>query len=118
MFFFHFYKEDESLRVFGGQFSVALPRCGGSIERRGRREMEQPKVGPKGESRPSGKVEIDCRKAAPKEEQVGRACESTERERTHASGGWLGSLPKAARSDMSGGAKEATGAQRSTESTV
>jgi len=47
MFFFHFYKEDESLRVFGGQFSVALPRCGGSIERRGRREMEQPKVGPK-----------------------------------------------------------------------
>ena len=47
MFFFHFYKEDESLRVFGGQFSVALPRCGGSIERRGRREMEQPKVGPR-----------------------------------------------------------------------
>ena len=37
---------------------------------------------PKGESRPLGKVEIDCRKAAPKEEQVGRACESTERERT------------------------------------
>ena len=36
----------------------------------------------------------DCRKAAPKEEQVGRACESTERERTHASGRWLGSLPK------------------------
>ena len=52
------------------------------IERRGRREIEQPKVGPKGESRPLGKVEIDCRKAAPKEEQVGRACESTERERT------------------------------------
>ena len=25
--------------------------------------------------------EIDCRKAAPKEEQVGRSCESTERER-------------------------------------
>ena len=34
------------------------------------------------ESRPLGKVEIDCRKAAPKEEQVGRSCESTERERT------------------------------------
>ena len=37
--------------------------CGGTflgisgIERRGRREIEQPKVGPKGESRPSGKVE-------------------------------------------------------------
>ena len=53
MFFFHFYKEDESLRVFGGQFSVALPRCGGSIERRGRREMEQPKVGPKRHERGS-----------------------------------------------------------------
>ena len=37
---------------------------------------------PKGESRPLGKVEIDCRKAAPKEERVGRPCESTERERT------------------------------------
>jgi hypothetical protein len=62
--------------------------CGGTflrisrIERRGRREIEQPKVGPKGESRPSGKVEIDCRKVAPKEELVGRPCESTERERT------------------------------------
>ncbi len=41
------------------------------------------------ESRPLGKVEIDCRR-----QPAGRA----ERERTHASGRWLGSLPQAARS--------------------
>ncbi len=69
----------------------------GTTENRGRFEVEQPKVGPKGESRPwvrsrteslgglkeeqpevgpkgaaSGAMQVkDCREAAPKEEQVG-----------------------------------------------
>ena len=106
----------------------------GTTENRGRFEVEQPKVGPKGESRPwgrsrteslgglkdpggwaaaretaegspkgktpraganqqqpevgpkgaaSGAMQVkDCREAAPKEEQVGKTCESNERERT------------------------------------
>jgi len=70
----------------------------GTTENRGRFEVEQPKVGPKGESRPwgrsrtesldglkeeqpevgpkgaaSGAMQVkDCREAAPKEEQVGK----------------------------------------------
>ena len=47
---------------------------------------------PKGEPRPLGKVEIDCRKAAPKEEWVGRACESPSRGSANQH-----CLPKAAR---------------------
>jgi hypothetical protein len=39
------------------------------------------KIASSGESRPLGKVEIDCRKAAPKEERVGRSCESTDKDR-------------------------------------
>jgi hypothetical protein len=51
-----------------------------TTECRGRLEVDQPKVGPKGESRP-GKVEKDCRKAAPKEEQDWEICESKAWER-------------------------------------
>jgi hypothetical protein len=34
-------------------------------------------------NRDLGKVEKDCREAAPKEEQVGKTCESNERERAN-----------------------------------
>jgi len=37
---------------------------------------------PEGRIETLGKVEKDCREAAPKEEQVGKTCESNERERT------------------------------------
>ncbi len=61
----------------------------GTTENRGRFEVKQPKVGPKGAA--SGAMQVkDCREAAPKEEQVGfrlgerysserKTCESNER---------------------------------------
>ena len=43
--------------------AIAHSSTGKTIERRGRREMEQPKVGPKGELSGSERVKIEIRRA-------------------------------------------------------
>ena len=63
-----------TIRAAGSQPKVSNSR-GVAETRRGRTERR-------------GRREIDCRKAAPKEEQVGRSCESTGSEHMPAGAGW------------------------------
>ena len=79
--------ERERTRQHAGiaEGGVTEPRPLGKVENRklGGAEDRLPQGSPKGAA--SGTMQVkDCRKAAPKEEQLGGACESAERERTPA----------------------------------